>query len=432
VRRRLFLVTLAVTTLLVAAFAIPLAVLVRDVARDRAVSDAEHDISTLAPVLAVLAVRPDPALLEATVDGTTAGQAGRLRVLLPDGTRVGDPTPADPDAVALARQGIAFSRSTADGIDVYGAVVLGVEDEDVVVIRVRVPNDLLTDGVATSWTVLAAVALVLLALSVAATDRLARSVTRPAADLARTSRGLAQGNASARARVAGPPEIAEVAVALNLLADRIVELLAAERERVADLSHRLRTPLTALRLDAEGHGAAALLEDVDRLEAEISELIRTARRPLHDAVAVRVDLSAVATDRAAFWGALADDDGRSWTCTVDPEGPHPVRLSESDAAATLDVLLGNVFAHTPDGTPYAVSIVATGARVRLAVDDGGPGIVDVAAVLDRGTSPGGSTGLGLDIAATTARAAGGDLRIESSALGGTRVVLDLPRVEEAP
>ena len=52
-RRRLFLVTLAVTTLLVAAFAIPLALLVRDVARDRAISDAEADQAALAPVLAV-------------------------------------------------------------------------------------------------------------------------------------------------------------------------------------------------------------------------------------------------------------------------------------------------------------------------------------------------------------------------------------------
>lgn len=426
-RRRLFLVTLAVTTLLVAAFAFPLAVLVREVARDRAITEAERDLAALAQVLAV---RVEPTLLEADVERTTAGQEGRLRVLLPDGSTVGDPTPADPDAVALAGEGIAFSRATAGGVDVYSPVVLGTGE--VVVLRVRVPNELLTDGVAPSWAVLAVVAVVLLAVSVAATDRLARSVTRPAADLARTSRDLARGDTSARADVGGPPEIAAVADALNLLADRIVELLAAERERVADLSHRLRTPLTALRLDAEGHGAAALLEDVDRLEAEVSELIRAARRPLHEEVTVRTDLASVATDRAAFWGALADDDGRRWTCTVVPDGPHLVRLSASDAAAAVDVLLGNVFAHTPDGTPYGVSVMASAGRVRLAVDDGGPGIVDVAAVLDRGTSGGGSTGLGLDIAASTARAAGGELHIETSPLGGARLVLDVPLVEDGP
>ena len=48
-RRRLFLVTLAVTTLLVAAFAFPLAVLIREVARDRAITEAEQDLASLAP-----------------------------------------------------------------------------------------------------------------------------------------------------------------------------------------------------------------------------------------------------------------------------------------------------------------------------------------------------------------------------------------------
>jgi len=429
VRRRLLLVTLAVTTLLVAAFAFPLAILVREVARDRAITEAERDIAALAPVLVV---NPEPALLEAAVERTTAGREGRLRVLLPGGVRIGDPTPADPDAVALAGgpPAAAFSRATADGLDVYSPVVLGTGEA--VVLRVRVPNDLLTDGVAPSWAVLAAVAVALLAVSVAATDRLARSVTRPAADLARTSRDLARGDTSARAVVGGPPEIAAVADALNLLADRIVELLAAERERVADLSHRLRTPLTALRLDAEGHGAAALLEDVDRLEAEVSELIRVARRPLHEEVTVRTDLAGVVADRAAFWGALADDDGRTWTCTMAPEFPHLVSLSGGDAAAAVDVLLGNVFAHTPDGTPYVLSVTASGGRVLLAVEDAGSGIADTDAVLDRGTSAGGSTGLGLDIAASTARAAGGELRVEVSALGGARVVLDLPLVEDGP
>ena len=57
-------------------------------------------------------------------------------------------------------------------------------------------------------------------------------------------------------------------------------------------------------------------------------------------------------------------------------------------------------------------MTASGGRVLLAVEDGGPGIDDPAAVLDRGASAGGSTGLGLDIAASTARAAGGELRIE--------------------
>ncbi|MEO7572554.1 MAG: HAMP domain-containing protein, partial [Acidimicrobiales bacterium] len=353
-RRRLFLVTLAVTTLLVAAFALPLAVLVREVARDRAITDAERALASLATVLAV---DPEPALLEAAVQQTAPGRDGRLSVLLADGRQLGDESPADSDAVALARDGNAFSRSGQTGVDVYTPVVVG---EDVVVLRARVPDDLLLEGVRSSWAVLAAVAVVLIAVSVVATDRLARSVTRPAADLARTSRELAGGNTSARADPSGPPEIAAAAVALNRLADRIDELLTAERERVADLSHRLRTPLTALRLDAESHGAVALLEDVDRLEAEVSELIRSARRPLHEAVTVRCDLARVMADRAAFWGALAADDGRRWTSNAPPGDRYLVRLSSGDAEAAIDVLIGNVFAHTPDGTPYAIEVAPAG------------------------------------------------------------------------
>ncbi len=308
-------------------------------------------------------------------------------------------------------------------MDVYTPVVLG--PDEVSVLRVRVPGALLRDGVATSWAILAILAVSLLVVAVLATDRLARSVTRPAADLAETSRALAGGDARARALVGGPPEIAEVGRALNVLADRIDELLAAERERVADLSHRLRTPLTALRLSVESQGSDALIADVDRLEAEVSELIRSARRPLHEEVLVRSDLGAVVAERAEFWGALADDDGRPWTCAVRP-GAHPVRLGEADAAAMVDVLLGNVFAHTPEGSPYQLSVVHLDDRVVLTVDDGGPGIADADAVLARGASDAGSTGLGMDIASSSARAAGGELRIERSPLGGARVVLDLP------
>jgi len=105
-RRRLFLVTMAVTTLLVAAFAIPLALLVREVARDRAITDAEQDQAVLVPVLAL---DPSPDELASAIESTDAGQDGRFAVLLPDGTQLGDQAELHPDAVRLARdQGRAF------------------------------------------------------------------------------------------------------------------------------------------------------------------------------------------------------------------------------------------------------------------------------------------------------------------------------------
>lgn len=427
-RRRLLLVTLAVTTLLVAAFAIPLAILVRDVAHDRAITDAERDLAALAPVLAVTT---DSSLLDAAIGRTTAGSQDRLGLVLPDGSQLGDLAAPDAQALELATtQRLAFSRTRGGGVDVYTPVVLGADN--VAVLHARVPGLLLRKGVRTSWAILAVLATTLLAVAVLATDRLARSVTRPAGDLAATSRALAGGDVRARATVGGPPEIADVGVALNALADRIDELRATERERVADLSHRLRTPLTALRLSVEGQGSPALIADVDRLELEVSELISAARRPLRSEVFARCDLAAVTSERVAFWGALADDDNRHWSLTIEPPGQHLVRLVEADAAAALDVLLGNVFSHTPDGSAYAVSLSRVDQRVVLAVEDGGPGIADAETLLERGVSAAGSTGLGLDIASGAARAAGGEMRIERSDLGGTRVVLDLPVVEGGP
>jgi signal transduction histidine kinase len=109
----------------------------------------------------------------------------------------------------------------------------------------------MTKGVARAWLVLAAFGLVLLIAGVAVADRLVGGVTRPIRELAQVSHRLAAGELDARAPLDGPTEVREVARGLNHLAGRIRDLIWQERESVADLSHRLRTPLTALRLEAE-------------------------------------------------------------------------------------------------------------------------------------------------------------------------------------
>jgi signal transduction histidine kinase len=425
VRRRLLLVVVATTTLVVIAFAVPLGGLVRSVARDRAVTAAERDAAALAPVLAVT---DDHDLLSSAVARTATGSEGRLSVVLPDGTRLGaDTTPMDGAALALAnRRQAAFSQSAADGLVLYSPVVTG--QGRVSVIRARVPSALLDHGVANAWAALAAVAFALVVAAAVIADRLARSLTRDAAAVAATAHTLAGGDSQARVTPGSTPELAEAARALNLLADRIDELRTVERERVADLSHRLRTPLTGLRLDAEASGNAAVVAGVDRLEAAVSELVRAARRPLHASpVAAACDLAAVVRERAQFWSALADDDGRSWTITIPEHLVAHARIGADEAAAAIDALVGNVFAHTDEGTPYAIDVTADALTVSLTVEDGGPGIPSPEAVLERGVTGGGSTGLGLDIARQAAEAASGSLSISRSRLGGAAVTLRLPR-----
>ncbi len=421
-RRRLVTVSLAVSTMVALAFLIPLAVLVRHVARDRAMTAAERDASAIA---SLLGISTDPDDVRTLLARTGSGVAGRIVVFLPDGTAVGADHPGDEDVDRAREDGVAFSKEDEGRVDLYQPVVL---PAGTAVIEVSVPDEELTRGVARSRAALAGVAVVLVAGALVVADRLAASVVRPTRRLAAAATALGSGDLDARVEPEGPQEIAEVGSAFNHLAARVRELLAAERELVADLSHRLRTPLTALRLDTEalgpGEGGDRVRADAERLERVVTEVIEEARRPIRNELGARCDAGAVVRERAAFWAALAEEQARPWEVTVDAADPT-VRLPPTELAAALDALLANVFAHTPEGAAVDVSLRADGNELVLAVQDRGPGFPFATAVR-RGVSGAGSTGLGLDIARRTAEAAGGSFRVSAVVPTGARVELRFP------
>ena len=294
-------------------------------------------------------------------------------------------------------------------------------------IRIFVPTAVLRQGVARAWLLLGGLGLGLLALSVVVADQLARSLVRPIVALAEASDLLATGDLNARASVAGPPEVRRAGTGLNRLAVRIGDLLAHERETVADLSHRLRTPLTALRIDAESlrnHDEMAQLSaDVEAVERTVSEIIREARRPTGEGSGL-CDAAEVVTERAMFWQPLAEDQDRPMTLEVAP-GPVLVRTSAEDLAACIDILLENVFSHTAEGLSFEVRLSRrAGGGAWLVVADDGPGFPDTDPT-QRGLSSGGSTGLGLDIARRIAEASGGTLTVGRSPTGGGSVTAGL-------
>jgi signal transduction histidine kinase len=296
------------------------------------------------------------------------------------------------------------------------------------VVRVFISDARLTEGVTRSILILIGLGLALIAIAVAVADRLGRSMVQPVKELSATAAILGAGNLEARVTPAGPPEVQEVALELNDLADRIVRLLRSEREAAADLSHRLRTPLTAVRLDAEaldpGAGTSRLLDDLDELERTVNFVINEARRPIRSDADHNCDLAAVAAERIDFWMALAEEQNRTLEYMADGK-PAPVRIGADDATAMIDALVGNVFAHTEEGINFTVAVATIdGENVMLIVDDEGPGFS--ADMAQRGLSAGGSTGLGLDIAARTAATGGGALIIGSSGNGGGRVSVTLP------
>jgi signal transduction histidine kinase len=410
--------------MVVLAFCVPLALVVRLVAHDRAVHAAELESRSLA---AVLAGTRDPAVLAPIVAEANTGSPRPATVFLPNGSVIGDVTAPSRELFARAQQGQAFTSGVAGGEAVFVPVQSG---DGVSVVRVFVPEDLIDRGVYTAWAVLGALGIGLIGLAVGLADRLGRSLVRPMQQLRDTAQRLREGDRAARASTHGPVEVREVAAALNGLAGRIDELVAAEREAAADVSHRLRTPVAALRLDAErlppGAERDRLLEEVRSLQVAVDEVIRAARTMTPKPPVEPVDLVAATRARLAFWSVLADNQQRRMIVVIDDDGPCPVQLTAVELDAAIDALVGNVFAHTPEGT--SLKIVVTPERAddpaTLVVEDDGPGLLDDYRVV-RGASGAGSTGLGLDIARKTAEATGGRLIIGRAVGGGARVELVL-------
>ena len=416
-RRRLMLVAAATTIMVVIAFVVPLGLLVKTLAAERVLTSARQVAGALAPALA----SGDRTQIDTAIAVATSSTQGEISVILPDGSVIG---PAIPGDVALrARQGAAFEVDGEGTRAIVTPIVGGGGATSVVM--VDIPEERLRAGVLESWLVLGGLGVLMVVGAVVVADRLARQITRSVDDVSDAAHQLSAGNHDVRAPVAGPPEIAEVAEALNSLADRIDDLLTAEREAAADLSHRLRTPLTALRLDVESlrdhPDASRLAADLAALERAVDQQIRAVRSG--GRVPTTTDVVAVARDRHAFWEPLADDENRPATATL-PDHPVFVRADHDEVESALDVLIGNVFAHTPAGTGFDLGVRVDGDQVEVAVTDDGPGFPEGIDLTVRGVSGRGSTGLGLDICRRLAESIGGELLVDSP--GGARVRLRLP------
>ncbi|MFI8995352.1 ATP-binding protein [Streptomyces sp. NPDC053542] len=423
-------VALAVTAMVVIAFAVPLGMVVKELARDRAFANAERQAAAIGPVLAITTDRGE--LIRAVASAET-GPGGQLGVHVPPTGRGGAPAvigagrASAADVARAARYGRASVTTVRGGSSLLQPTAVA---SGTAVVEVFVPEAAVTNGVATSWVLLAGVGLALIVGSVAVADRLGTRMVRPAERLAGAAHDLGDGKLGVRVLEDGPKELRSAAAAFNSMADQVVQLLANERELAADLSHRLRTPLTVLRLNAASLGDGPAAEHtraaVAQLEREVDQIIRTAREQQaltqQVAAAAGCDAAEVIRERMGFWSALAEDEGRT-VRVAGADRPVRVPVARPELAAALDALLGNVFRHTPEGTAFAVDVHQAEDAVIVLVSDAGPGIADPAAALRRGHGHGGdgSTGLGLDIVRRLAESTGGDVRIGRSVLGGTEV-----------
>lgn len=428
-RRVLILTVLATSSLVLLAMLVPLALLIGNYDLEDRLSRAALEVQATEAVVS----GQDRGMVSAYVDRVNARTAGIVTtVLYPDGVGVG-PHPGESAAVEAARSsGRARVDDTGTGARILVPVSLGGSSalpSQTPVIRVDVGAAPFPSRVHLAWGVLALLGLLILLGALLLADRIGSSFVRPVRRLAEQAVRLGGPDGTQQVEVSGPPEIQELARALNRLVTRIETLLAREREGVADLSHRLRTPVTALRLDVEalpgGPARERLLDDVDRLNGMVDHLIHQARRSEREGVAVRTEAVRVLAERLAFWQPLAEEQGRRFDLAV-PDGLRvEVPLGADDLEALADVLLDNVFSHTPAGTALAVRLTGLDGGLRLVVDDAGPGFMAGVDPLQRGQTGGDSTGLGLAIARATADATGGEVTLARSPWGGARVTVDL-------
>ncbi|HEV2636370.1 MAG TPA: HAMP domain-containing sensor histidine kinase [Actinocrinis sp.] len=350
----------------------------------------------------------------------------------------------DQDARALAARVLPGRGSVVarDGVWLRVAVPVS-QDENAGAVVLARSADPLDDRILAMWGWLCLTGVGALAVGVVLSVRLARWVTRPLDRLDDAAEQWGGGALEVRALVGdGPAEVRRLAATFNQMAERTQSLVGGQQEWVADVSHQLRTPLTALRLrldvlaqetseevSAELAGAQ---EEIGRLSRLVDGLLAVARAQaaVPSPVAVRAD--ELAAERAAAWEPVARERGIS--LSLDALEPATAFLGPGDLEQMLDNVLANALEAAADGGRVRIEAAGrrgAGGRNRIVVRvvDDGPGMSEAARrdAFRRYANPGArGNGLGLAIVYRLATANGGDVRLADSPGGGLTVELDLP------
>lgn len=281
-----------------------------------------------------------------------------------------------------------------------------------------------------------------------------RSLAAPLDSLAATASRMSAGDLSARAPVSTQDEIGQVATQFNQMAARLEASFAeleAERDAlrrfVADASHELRTPITALRSfiellqgpaadDAEARAEflAESAAQINRLEWITQNLLNLSRL---DAGLVSLDLAVhdageIVAETAAAFKARAAEKGITLSVET-PDHPLPLRCDRPRLELALANLLDNALKFTPSGGAVTAGARATPTGVALWVADTGPGVdpEDLPRIFERfyrgrnNGAPG--SGLGLSIVHSIVQAHHGRVTVDNRPGEGCTFTVEIPR-----
>ncbi|ELS55045.1 sensor histidine kinase [Streptomyces viridochromogenes] len=319
------------------------------------------------------------------------------------------------------------------------------QGQDQVVGAVRIVYDTggLTKRLWTIWGFRAGLAVAVLTVAVLIGAVAARRITRPLRQLNHTASRFSDGDLTARAPVTGPPETQTLAHTLNQAGERLDTLIASQRIFVADASHQLRTPLTALRLSldniADGVDDEFVREDVDQATAEVVRMSRLvngllvlARAEAKVTAAEPLALWDIVRERLAVWRPAADERGVTIALRGSADGRLLVLAGPGHLDQVLDNVLSNALEVSPDGGTITVQVEPRGDEVVLSVLDEGPGMSDAekSRAFDRfwrgqGLTGKSGSGLGLAVVKQLVTDDGGTVTLTDAPGGGLKVTISL-------
>ena len=452
--RRLLLSYLTLTALVLLLLEVPLGVLYSHHERDALLGVARRDATALAVLAGEGLERPDTTDLTALANQYRAQIGAEVAIYNASAQPVVALDPGEPDehapdvsaplGRALAGRSGTSTRSDEDGPQLVAALPVRPGSQLLGAVVVAVPAGSTYSRIHFAWAGLAASAVALLALAALVGLLLARSLSAPVVGLQRTARRFGAGELDTRAPTDGLKEIAELAAEFNEMADRLAGLVSAQRRFVADASHQLRTPLTALRLTLENMAATAGAEQANGFEAAESELGRLAR--LVDGLLMlsraegrrwereAVDVMDVVEERRDVWEPLAEE--RAVSIAIDERAARRrVLAGAGHLEQVLDNLLSNALEASPEGSTITVSVedasIDGGRALAVHVRDEGPGLAEAERerAFDRfwqGQGREGGSGLGLAIVAQLVEANGGWAALASGTPHGLDAVVVLP------
>lgn len=394
-RKRLLVSTLIVAVVSVILLGVPLGVVATRLIRDEAQKRLNREAAQIADDLGQLRAEHQP-LTAATLMAYTAPDRELVVSLAGAGSlSAGQPIRGSVvKATATGRFG--------DVVTVYGS------DRET------------TDQTATVWLVVAGLAVVALGAGVGLAVFQGRRLGRPLEDLAETAERLGSGDPTPRNRRYGVPEIDRVAQVLDDSAERIGQLLGAERALAANASHQLRTPLTALSMRLEEIVAIASQPDVrveasaalaaaERLGSVVDALLAEHARSARTSMPEIVDLDDILEQQIVEWQPAFRRLGRE----ISIGGRRGLKASANPAilAQVVATLIDNALTH--GGGAVCLSARHSAGHVVLEVSDAGHGVPDVVAphIFERSFSGSSSTGLGLSLARDLIEADGGRLEL---------------------